>query len=73
MSSRSDGDGERREGYEVGRGEAGRRKVITVIVGVILGIFVVLLTIWLLGRGSDSVEGARPASAGQVTLVVTDA
>ena len=59
------------EGYEVGRGAAGRKKIIGLIVGVILAAFVVMLLIWLLGSGSDSSEGAPAVPAAEAEAVLT--
>jgi hypothetical protein len=57
MSSAGNGEDDR-QGYEVGRGAAGRKKIIALILGVIVGAFVVLLLIWLLASGNDASEGA---------------
>ena len=54
-----------------GHRKAARGKAIGVIVGVVLLIFVVLLTIWLLGRSADDVESApAPGGAGAVEVLL---
>ena len=70
MTSTGNG-GEDRQGYEVGRGAAGRNKIIAVIVGVIVGAFVVLLVIWLLASGNDASEGVPVVPADGVPSVVS--
>ena len=67
MSGTNHGDDGR--GYEVGRGTAGRKKIIGLIAGVIVGAFVVLLLIWLLASGNDVSQGA-PAEHGTVATSV---
>ena len=54
------GDHERRDGGEgpIPDGPKGGRRIGALIVGLVLGIFVVLLVIWLLGRSADDVDGA---------------
>jgi hypothetical protein len=56
--------------YRVGRGAPARRRIGALLIGVVLGIFAVLLSIWLLGSSVDDVEGAARASVGPLTLVV---
>jgi flagellar basal body-associated protein FliL len=63
--------GDDRQGYEVGRGAAGRKKIIALIIGVIIGAFVVLLLIWLLASGNDASEGAPAAPADGLASVVS--
>ena len=70
MSSAGNG-GDEGQGYEVGRGATGRKKIIGLILGVILGAFVILLLIWLLGNAGDSSEGAPSAPVGGVEAVLT--
>ncbi|MGY2084521.1 hypothetical protein [Blastococcus sp. SYSU DS0539] len=63
--------------FRVGRGKPARRRMIALAAGVIVIIFAVLLTVWLLGRSAADAEstggagnaaqhsaGAEPVTAG---------
>ena len=44
--------------FRVGRGKPARRRIATLIIGIVVFVFAVLLTIWLLGRSAGDVQGA---------------
>lgn len=44
--------------FRIGRGNPARRRILALALAVVLVIFAVLLTIWLLGRSADEAQGA---------------
>lgn len=55
--------------FRVGRGKPARRRIIALVLGVLVFIFVALLTIWLLGRSADDVQGAAPGPVPPICVV----